>query len=366
MCRGVRVTSNRKLKVVALGIMVHPDKWNTEKSKVKSTDYEYIFKNHKLDIQYDIAQQIYLDYLKENKPLSLELFAREFKGYDSKTSFYSFVAAEIKHRSFSKETNRTYLSQLSKLKQFSPELNFIQINLDFVESYKKYMIEVLKNKPITFCKSLGMLRTFVNWAKARDLIKGNPFNETKIKKLSGERQYLTLSEVEILEKIYSENGLKPQVQSILAYFLFTCFTGLRFTDVKELRKAAFSSELIKNERVVLLSLEMLKTKRVVTVPILERIKKYYDLTGKLEHERVFKVRSNQYTNRSLKEIIKLSGINKSISFHCARHTFATMSLDVGIPQTTVQSILGHTSIRTTALYAKVSQMNKYNELKKLE
>jgi len=100
----------------------------------------------------------------------------------------------------------------------------------------------------------------------------------------------------------------------------------------------------------------------VKIPLNNRAKKLID--EGFEYQKVFRVATNQVANRYIKELITLAGINKKISFHCARHTFATHSIELGIPIEVICKLLGHKKIATTQIYAKIMDTVKIREMEK--
>jgi site-specific recombinase XerD len=106
-----------------------------------------------------------------------------------------------------------------------------------------------------------------------------------------------------------------------------------------------------------------KTKEYITIPLINKAKQLIP-EGRFENQTVFKVLSNQPTNRYLKEIISMAVISKQISFHCARHTFATNSLTLGIPIDIVSKVLGHKNLRTTQIYLHYQLDHITNEMQK--
>lgn len=110
---------------------------------------------------------------------------------------------------------------------------------------------------------------------------------------------------------------------------------------------------------------MHKTGELVSIPIIEKTKQLIpELTTSFQNQALFKVYCDQPTNRYLKEIMVKAGISKYISFHCARHTFATVGLNLGIPMSLISKLLGHTDIKTTEIYAKYSTESKTKEMEK--
>ena len=146
-------------------------------------------------------------------------------------------------------------------------------------------------------------------------------------------------------------------------FLFSCYTGLRFSDLSALRKDNIQS--INGEK--WLNVTMQKTKQSIQIPLfllfdnkpIEIIERYIEPDRKY----IFDDLTNQYVNRKLKELAKLVGIEKNVTFHTARHTQATYLLYKGVNVTTVQKLLGHKKLETTLIYTKVMNRTITNELK---
>jgi len=365
----LRVICQRKIKYFSLNVRVLEKNFNSnpiDYKYIKHNDTDHYYKNSIIKETILKVQKIFLDFDNMESKLSIETFTKEYLNYSSDFSFFTFVESEIDKRFTSEQTIRTYKTQLSKLKRFKPELSFKNIDFDFVQSYKQFMINNLDNKLNTWNKSLGMLKTFVNWGIDKNLINENPFDKIKIQKVNGNRQYLTLNELQFIEKLLNDNVLSQKSTEILKYFLFSCYTGLRFTDIKNLAKKNFYTETNENHENYFISVDMHKTNRAVNILVIPKaFNLIKDFDKKLSNEKIFKVRCNQVTNRRLKEIIKKTDIKKSISFHCARHTFATVGLEVGMPIEIIKNVCGHTKIETTLIYAKITKSNMYKQMMKL-
>ncbi|WP_303027555.1 site-specific integrase, partial [Duncaniella muris] len=136
-------------------------------------------------------------------------------------------------------------------------------------------------------------------------------------------------------------------------FIFSCYTGLAYIDIKELKKEHIQTSFDGNQWIMT---HRHKTGTPVNVPLLaipqELIKKY---EGQAKDGLLFPVLSNQKMNAYLKEIAVVCGIEKNITFHLARHTFATtVTLSHGVPIESVSKMLGHTNIQTTQIYARIT------------
>jgi site-specific recombinase XerD len=284
----------------------------------------------------------------------------------------------------------SYKSQITKLLKFKKTITFADIDEHFINKYREYMLEQLHNCENTVGKSLRTLRTFINIAERRGVIKQNPFKYISIKRVEGQRDCLTREELSRLDELYHSNAINNRHERrVLQYFLFACYTGLRYSDLKALTK----NDIKENTLVV----KMHKTGLTVGVPLSERAqrvlesdshslrteqgeegikdkkikdKKINDKRGKgkatrdIENLRLFQVYCNKTTNKTLQSIGKRYAIGRHLTCHVARHTFATVSLQLGIPIEVVSKLLGHTNLRTTQIYAKIVDEVKVREMRK--
>lgn len=207
------------------------------------------------------------------------------------------------------------------------------------------------------------IRKFVNLAINKDLFDLNkyPFRKFKAKTESTKREYLTPEEVERLEDLTLPED-KKHLKKVVDMFLFSCYTGLRFSDLTALTPESIVTEDGKQWIVI----KMQKTKEMVRIPLyllfdgkgIDIVKQHTTDARKL----IFDDFTNQYVNRCLKEIAVEAKINKPITFHTARHTQATYLLYKGASITTVQKLLGHKKLQTTQIYSKVMDMTIVSEL----
>jgi len=180
-----------------------------------------------------------------------------------------------------------------------------------------------------------------------------------------ERESLTKEELTRLE---TKQFKIERLQQVLDMFLFSCYTGLAYVDLAELTPGNIITGIDGN---LWISTNRAKTETSVRVPLLPRAKelmeKYADDPRALNSGTVFPVISNQRMNGYLKEIAEICGISKDLTFHIARHTFATtVTLSNGVPIESVSKMLGHTSIRTTQIYAKVVESKLSEDMGRLQ
>ncbi len=172
--------------------------------------------------------------------------------------------------------------------------------------------------------------------------------------------------MDALEDLFNKDRLPLGQQNVLRYFLFSCFTGLRYQDINDLRfkDIQISKDQDGNE-VKIISIIQHKTKEEVRIPIISQAEELIADDGIDQHP-VFRVLTNQKTNSHLKCIVKIAELNRDLTFHESRHTFATICLEKSIPVEVVSKLLGHRDIKTTQEYLKVMDRLKIESMRKWE
>lgn len=336
--------------------------WSLRNQRVKSQNNYHERYNMILDAIDKKSIKLLVDnFLNEEYPLSLVQFKDRLLAlnhYSLEQSFTDYILGYLEENKtkFKIETWFGYKSQISKMIKFKKEILFSDINERFINDYRQYMLNTLGNNENTASKSLRVLRTFVNISMRFGYIKTNPFQYTSIKKVDGKRDFLSIEELNKLTDYYSKDNFNQSIEKdILGYFLFACYTGLRYSDLK----IVSADSIIDNS----IHLRMHKTGYLVNIPLSKKAKKFIPATP-FNNNCVFRIYCNKVTNRVLKKIGIELGLNKKLTCHVARHTFATVSISLGIPIEVVSKLLGHTSIRTTQVYAKIVDTVKIKEMQK--
>ena len=256
-------------------------------------------------------------------------------------------------------TVRTYFWNLKKIKYFKPDLQCGDVSESVIREFRNYM-QRLGNKPATVNKALSVLRIFTNKMVADGLVSGNPFEKIKVSRVYTQRGFLTMQELKNLYLNFLDRRqlLTETEQDVMRVFLFSCFTGLRYSDLQSLNANEIFDWKIRKQ--------MHKTGDPVYVPI--PVQARLLLPEKLKDGNVFRVVDNSYFNKVLREVAKKLGYYKHIHCHLARHTFATTCITLGIPLPATSKLLGHRNLDTTLIYAKFvdtfldKEMKKWNRL----
>ncbi|MPM10135.1 Tyrosine recombinase XerD [bioreactor metagenome] len=353
------VTIDRKIKRYQLPYYVDPTKWDDNRGQFKGTSPLACQVNTYVLDQLSRANSILIEIQNNKRNLNFKEFEVIYLNKSDRNDFYAFVDQHIADNVG--KCSEIYLKQLkgekTKLQKFRPKLSFQEIDRKFLIDYEQYMRVDLGNKTNTVYKTFKRLKTIIHEAMRQDpnLLRQSPFAQYKLHQDPVNRMHLSREE---LEKLYSmRNEFSGKVFNVVNYFLFSCYTGLRYQDIKDLQWKNIQGDHI--------ALVMHKTLEQIIIPLIDRSQELLPDRGRPD-ESVFQILSNQKTNDYLKLAIEKAGINKNISFHCARHTFATVALNSDIPLEVVQKLLGHSMIRTTQIYAKIVNKTIFEQMKKME
>ena len=236
-----------------------------------------------------------------------------------------------------------------------------EVRLSFVTEFEHYLLTIERIQSNTAYKYIKNLKKIMNLAVGLDWIPANPFNQFKCSYTNPEREILNQDELNL---IMTKNLHSKRLEEVRDVFIFCCYTGFAYADVYQFEHDAV---MIGLDGGMWLSTLRQKTGTKESVPLLpiplEIIEKYQEHEYCRTHNKLLPVNSNQRYNSYLKEIVDLCGIKKKLTSHIARHTFATtVTLANGVPIETVSRMLGHSSIRTTQIYAKVVEQKVSDDM----
>jgi len=234
------------------------------------------------------------------------------------------------------------------------DINLSEIKPSFITNFDFFLRTVRKCANNSTVKYVKNLQKIINICLDNDWMTKDPFTNYKGKIITTEVRCLTELQ---LEKLKNKNFSSERLQVVKDVFLFCCYTGLAYAEVKKLESKNIIS--LGNEE-KLIKIERTKTKLLARIPLLptakEILDKYKSHPKCCDTEKLLPVYSNQKINEYLKEIGDICNIDFDITFHTARHTFATtITLNNGVPIETVSKMLGHSNIRMTQHYAKIQE-----------
>ena len=361
----LRITIAGKRAEISINRKVTINKWSSETGKVKGYSMEARELNHYMEsirsrvykIYQDLilkdefitAQRVRNSYLgKENKPI---LLLKVFQDHNDKVERLigkDFAAGTAERY----RTAKKHVGDYIKLVYNVEDIRVKEVNHKFITGLEYYLKTERSCSHNTAIKYITNFKKIIRIAYANDWINKDPFFNWKAKLKVVDREFLSKEEIQEMIKKELHTKRLDQVKDI---FIFCCYTGLAYADVKKLSKDDVVIG-IDGER-------WIKTKRAKTdirsnIPILPTaeaiIEKYKEDMDIINGDKLLPVLSNQKMNAYLKEIADLCGISKNLTFHLARHTFATtITLTNGVPLESVSKMLGHKSLRTTQHYAKI-------------
>jgi integrase/recombinase XerD len=265
-------------------------------------------------------------------------------------------------------TTERYLKRFLKVKIKSSDIYLKQISYGFIIDFEQFLRKgpaINKRQPLRnngVMKHLERLKKMMNLALNLEWIEKDPFIRFKLKFTKHQRDYLSKTELQRFEQVILEEEVHRKTRDI---FIFSCYTGLSYTDVRSLK----DNNIVRGiDGDYWIFTQREKTAHPVKIPLLENalnvIIKY---DGNIESDSgLLPVYTNQRLNVYLKEITALLEIKKNITFHSARHTFATtVTLSNGVPIETVSKLLGHSKLSTTQVYARVIEEKVSVDMKTL-
>lgn len=359
----IRVTINGEVSQFSSKLDVEPELWdvtlgkatgNSQKSRQLNNlldDIRTSLKNHYREIEiqeaYVTAEKVrnaFLGYTTKQRTL-MELFK---KHNEDARKLVGISKADATLAKYDRGYRR--LEEFMKAQYNIEDIALKKVNHMFITDFETYLRTVSRCNENTTAKFMQTFRTIIIIAKNNGWIYADPFANYRIRLKRVDRGYLTDQEV---KKIMEKEFASPRLEQVRDVFVFCCYTGLAYIDVKQLTANQICTSFDGKQWIMT---HRQKTDTLVNVPLLNIplsiIKKY---EGKLPFGQLLPVLSNQKLNSYLKEIADLCGIHKNVTFHLARHTFATTTtLSKGVPIETVSKMLGHTNIKTTQIYARIT------------
>ena len=353
-------------------IFVKKSLWSNATSRLRGRTTEALSVNAALDAISTTLYGIYRKY-ENDESLSLDLIRTVYFGKNREfTSFlpvFDKFLEDIKQRvgktigadSLQKySVLRRHFAEFLMYKYSRKDIGLNEFTPAVVQDFHLYMSTVAGCAYNTSVKKVKTLKTITIYAQKRGFLLHAPFVNHHFHMEPVDRGFLT--DEEILRVANKNLGIQ-RLELVRDIFIFSCFTGLAYIDV---------ANLTPDHIVTMDDKQWIMTKRqktsVETNVLLLDIPRA--IIAKYSHKtyrdgKLFPVPTNQKTNSYLKEIAALCGIKKKLTFHLARHTFATMSLSKGVPIESVSKMLGHTNIRTTQIYARITNKKIEHDMEQL-
>lgn len=374
----VRLTVDGKRLEFSTKKFVEKSKWSNELSKMKGMSEEARSINSYLDLMKSKVLDAQMELLHRNEALTIENFKIKILGTEERQRMlipifqdHNNKIKELVGKEYAPGTLERYTTSMKHTIEFMQwkynisDIDITKIDHAFITDYEFWLRSVRNCANNTAVKYIKNFSKIIKICLANDWLDKNPFANYKSKVKEVERVYLTETEIQsIIEKDFKTERLSL-VRDI---FLFSCFTGLAYIDVKNLTKSHVSFG-IDGEKWIFTHRQ--KTESASKIPILPVTKmiidKYENHPQCINENKLLPILSNQKMNAYLKEIAGVCEIEKELTFHIARHTFATtVTLTNGVPIESVSKMLGHKNLRTTQHYAKVLDRKVSDDMKILK
>lgn len=362
-----RVTVNQKRANISLKRKININSWDKAKSKLKGNSVIARKENQYIEQVKAKLHKIHIDLGNQEKLITAKLIKSTFLGegenskslndlieYHSSKIEGTFAAGTIRNY----EVTEGYIKKFLKEKKKTTDVFLKQLDYKFICDFENFLHCFWpKGHPKalgqnTVMKHIQRLRKMITLSYNLEWIDKDPFRRWKPTFEKTYRQFLTENELSNLE---TYEFISERLDRVRDLFVFSCYTGIAYADIMNLTRNNLLPGIDGNNWIIT---SRQKTKTLVKVPILQKaqflIYKYSEhpmtkVTGTL-----FPIITNEKLNSYLKEVANFTGIKKNLTFHMARHTFATtVTLTNGVPIETVSKMLGHTKISTTQIYAKV-------------
>lgn len=366
----LRITKNRKTQFISLGIYLSAIHWDEVRCRVKKSFPNSQRTNNFLAQKVAEGEGVALEMESNSKYVASQKIKETIMGKNSE-SFFKFAQRYIQETENNNKvaSAKRAKSIIKKIKTYvtNQDLLFEEINVNWLRNYESYMRTKLGNATNTIHTNLKFIRKLIHDAIAEELlpIEKNPFARFKLKWDQTRKEYLTEEELHRLDTLpLVKNSAKDHHRNM---YVFAAYTGgLRISDILMLKWKDFDGEKI--------CMQTKKAATMVSIKLPSRsleILKQYQKKESQKEDFIFPFLKNDvdykdnwllnrsvssataYTNNDLKDIAKAAAIEKHLHFHTSRHTWATRALQKGMRIEYVSKLMGHNSIRTTQIYAKI-------------
>jgi len=345
----IEVYHNYKRKIISTGIFIEPRFWDENNKIIKSSHPDSFKYNTMIKNKLNDLKNIELETVLKNKEFSLEMIDAKNQ-YPSFTDF--FIKSIESRKSLRLNTRLTHISAYNVFKKFAGNVSFKELTYKLIFDYDNYLRA--KYMDYTVHTKQKILRTYINLAIKQGLMEANdyPYRNFKLKPGKSNRIDLSFEQLKKLESLQIPDQTLEQIKDL---FLFSCYTGLRFEDVMDLKP----DDIRKNRKGdIEINKTVIKTNDKIRLPIsilfggkaLVIIDKYKNM----HNQKCLPQYTNQAVNRLLKALSTLITYNFPLTFHIARHTFGSRMAELKPDPYVIQQLMGHKDIKTSMDYIKTS------------
>ena len=361
----MRITLNGKRSELSIQHKVEIEHWNTGAGKAKGNTQEAKNLNRLMDIIKNKVYTHYRELVEKNKVISAKSLKNAYLGIEERNITlieifrnHNEQVRELVGQEYAFNTLKRYQTAFRHIKKFLKyqynldDISLKLINHEFITGFEFYLKSKRGCNHNSTTKYIKNFKKIIRIALANNWINTDPFLNYKVHLKEVEREFLSEEEV---HRMLNKRLHILRLEQVRDIFIFCCYTGLSYADVKKMTK----NDLVKGiDGEVWIKMNRTKTGTQTSIPLLPTalmiLLKYKDSEELIIKDVLLPVLSNQKMNAYLKEIAVLCEISKNLTFHLARHTFATtITLTNGVPIESVSKMLGHKSLKTTQHYAKI-------------
>jgi len=361
----MRITVNGVPKEITMKRECEPDRWNSHAQRAKGNNEKTKTLNAYLDTLERQVHEARRQLIEAQITITADSLKDRLLGKDEKCYMLLEVFAQHNKRiaalagsEYAPATVQRYETTLDHVRTFLQwkygvsDIDIKKLSYAFVTDFEFYLKSKRKCNHNSTIKYIANMRKIVLYCLKSGWINKDPFFGFKMTKKEVVREYLT--EAELQQLATKQFGIERLTQ-VRDIFLFSCYTGLAFIDVSKLTRSEIATGVDGNQWIFTFRQKTDTASRIPLLPQAQAIiEKYKDHPKCVNEGRLLPILSNQKMNAYLKEVADLCGITKTLTFHIARHTFATtVTLSNGVPIETVSKMLGHKNIRMTQHYAKI-------------
>ncbi len=379
----VRVTQGGVRKEIYLpDIKVKPSNWDSAKQKLINDPMVNVrIQNIILKLNQEINKCLAQDIPVVPEEIIEKIFTGPNKSKVSVLNAAEYCQSNfMQNLSLAYSTRKTYGSFIKLLKEYDPTITLDKMDINWVANFKEYLLKVKKLNHYSINTRIKHVKSICKHAYSNKVIPKYPLEGLKLPKASSNREHLSMEQLRILESMIPNES---QVNTYKA-FLFSCYTGLRFSDLATITYKNILILQKSNVPEYRLQYQMSKTGKQMNVMLCQRALKMININSvggelmvfdflsptdlaKSSDKMAMKIESaNALANKRLKIIYQEAGIKDHLSFHCARHTFFCIALELGVDLMSLKELGGHSDLKVTQEYLKVTDTRKNEAMSKFD
>ena len=338
----LHLTGDYKRERISLDINVNPKEWDSKKERLMPISKENQDLNLILDNIKSKITHIKTSYRLSDRVLTPETLKKEFLSGMPRIRFTAFYKMMLEEEKVLMEIGsyKRYFSVLKKIEAYDDDVTFMDIDQGWLDKFRKHL-RGIGNASTTVAGNIAAIKKFLGLALKSGIKLSINIDEIEVGSTKGNRTSLSTHELKRCAGYYFSDYIADSHRLILGYFLFSCMTGLRISDVQRLSRSNFMDDYV--------SFIAKKTQKDQSIAMNRKAREI------VAHEPLLFVKkfADQHINDELKKIMAILKIQKKVTFHVARHTFATSFLRAGGAVEKLQILLGHSDISQTMIYSHI-------------